>query len=62
MMCPEADGFLVAFAGLAAARIRPRALFCAHDGLAVTAISELLRRIRLAPSIVERPSSGPASG
>lgn len=41
---PEGGNFAQAFDALSARGIRPTALFCAHDGLAVTVISELLAR------------------
>ncbi len=40
---PEPGGFRDAFLHLIRSGIAPTALFCAHDGLAVTVISELLR-------------------
>lgn len=40
---PEPGGFRDAFLALIRAGIAPTALFCAHDGIAVTVISELLR-------------------
>jgi LacI family transcriptional regulator len=51
----EPGGFLDAFLALVRAGIAPTALFCAHDGLAVTAISELTRlglRVPAAISVV----------
>lgn len=39
----EPDGFRDAFTSLVQSGIAPTALFCAHDGMAITVISELLR-------------------
>ena len=40
----EDGGFIPALRSLQATGIAPTALFCAHDGLALTAVSELLAR------------------
>jgi LacI family transcriptional regulator len=39
----EAHGFRMAFLGYLVDGGKPTALFCAHDGIAVSAVSELLR-------------------
>ena len=44
MTWPEGTQFAGALDGLNASGVRPTAFFCAHDGLAVTVISELLTR------------------